>query len=225
MKITYKLLLFLCTNFIYSQDALRYRTDLNIQELTKKRNTTLTTKPNEQHYTNNSYIFGYLYYKEKKTDQEYYLRYNAFKDLIEISQGKESPEIVLKDSDISCIIGIKKYIYINNNPAIKKGYLELIYSNKENGLYAREKLIYKKAIKAITSLTPDIPAKYIRLKSYYVLSSNKELIKEIPSKRKGFIKSFIKIKQKKIKSFIRKNKIDLDNNSHVIKVYKFALNL
>lgn len=228
MRLSYVfIVLFLSSSIITAQDVLNERVQNTMQQLIKKRTNSSVKKANNDHYINKAYIKGAIYYDSKKTPEDYYLRYNAFKDLIEISQAGGGSDFVLEDENISCTIGASKYIYskLSKGDDIDEGYLKLIYNGENSALYEREIILYKEGKKARTSLTPDIPAKYVKFKSYYVIEKGNDIAKEIPTKRKKFIASFKKEHQKKIKLFIKKNKIDLEENSDAIKVYKYSKTL
>lgn len=173
-------------------------------------------------YINKPFVLGNIYYKDKKMSQEYYLRYNGLKDVIEISNNNES-DIILKNTRISCIINDSKYIYskLTNGNSKDRGYLKLIYTGTNNILYQREVVIYKEPRKTITTLTPNVRAKYIKFISFYKIDKGSNIAKKIPSTRKSFISTFKKQYQKDIKIFIKMENIDLRKEEDIVKFYKY----
>ena len=194
-----------------------------MNEIIKKRgnNNNAVKTPADKYYDDKSFLLGSVFYEGKKMPDEYYLRYNAIKDIIETSQNGVS-DFILPNEKISCTIWGEKYFYTKfyKGEDVKKGYLKLIFSGEDFKIYERETVVYKKGKKARTSLTLDIPAKYIKNNSFY-LKENNGIAKKISSKKKKFIKSFKKENQKDIKTFIKRNKTDLSNKNDVVKFYKY----
>jgi len=184
--------------------------------------TSLSAIPINNHYVEKPYVLGAIYYKGKKMSQNYHLRYNAFKDIIEISKDGES-DTVLENTRISCTIDDSKYIYskIQNGNTIDTGYLKLLYTGENSALYKREVILYKEAMKAKTTITPNIPARYVKFTYFYTIDKGSDIAIEIPSTKKSFITNFKKENQKNIEAFIKKEKINLNKNTDIIKVYKY----
>lgn len=179
----------------------------------------LDTEIINKDYVVTSYTLGKIYYKGKEVNQDFYLRYNGLKDIIEVSKdGKD--DTVLENTRISCTIGDSKYIYskLDNSD---RGYLKLIYEGKNSTIYEREIILLKKAKHAITSLTPDRRAKYVKFTSYYKIEKEGKIAQKISSSKKDFISNLKKEQQNPVKAFIKNEKINLRKKEDLIKVYKY----
>lgn len=168
------------------------------------------------------YALGYIYYKGKKMPQKYQLRHNGLKDIIEIENEKE-PDMILRNPRISCKIGSDKYVYskINNGNEIKPGYLKEIYLGKNVSLYEKTLLIYKDPKKALTSLTPDVKARYVKFTYIFKRTKDNKVAIKVPSNKKAFLNEFDKQYRKDIKNYIKSNKLNLAKAKDVIKAYKY----
>ncbi len=202
-----------------------YRVDELMLDLLAKKTNVKTGINNEAlnaDYINKPFVLGSIYYKDKKMSQEYYVRYNGLKDVIEISNNNES-DIILKNTRISCTIKDSKYIYskLTNGDRKNRGYLKLIYTGTNHTLYQREVVIYKEPRKTITTLTPNVRAKYIKFISFYKIDKGSKIAEKIPATKKSFISTFKKQYQKDIKAFIKAENIDLRKEEDIIKVYKY----
>ena len=154
------------------------------------------------------FLKGKIFFKGKETSEVYYLRYNGLSDLIEITKDGIS-DSVLRNTRITCLIGESNYVFakMKSGNNFENGYLKLIFSSENLKLYEREVVIYKKAKQSITSLTPDISARYIQFKSFYTIDQSSEIAHKVKLNKNNFIKSLDKKFRKKIALFIKKNSI------------------
>lgn len=209
-----------------AQDAITHNRSRNsMYELLSKKNNNYTPEINNKHYVNKLFLPGEIYYENKKTSGDYSLRYNAYKDLIELANNKES-DFVLRNPKISCKISGVKYVYTNyvKKDDLKQGYLKVLHKDDNFTLLERESIVFKEGRKAKTSLTASVPAKYIRYNSFYISKDNKPA-KEISNKKRTFLNNFDKKNKTKIKSFMKKKKINLKKSRDVIKLYKYINSL
>lgn len=219
-------LVFLLSFSVYAQDAITHNRSRNSMfELLSKKSDNSISEVNNKHYVNKLFLPGAIYYENKKTPGDYSLRYNAYKDLIELANNSES-DFVLRNPKISCKINGKKYVYRNylKNDNVKQGYLKVLYKNDNFTIYERESIIFREGRKAKTSLTPSIPAKYVKYNNFYISEGNKPA-KEISTKRRAFLSSFDSKNKSKVKTFIKKKKIDLEKGTDLVKVYKYISTL
>lgn len=220
--------LFLFSPIIKAQDGaviFNARGQHTINDLLKNKNKKTTNSvrtPGDEYYDDKSFLLGSIFYDDKKMPEEYYLRYNAIKDIVETSQNGVS-DYILSNKKISCTIWGEKYIYtdFSKGEKVKQGYLKLTHKGENFKIYERETIVYKKAKKAKTSLTLDIPAKFVKKNYFLIKKEGSKVVKSIPSKRKAFIKSFKKEHQKNIKTFLKKKKIDLKKSTDIIRVYNY----
>ncbi|MGB0890978.1 MAG: hypothetical protein ACPGUU_01405 [Flavobacteriaceae bacterium] len=176
-----------------------------------------------KYLTETPFAKGHIYYKGKKMPQEYQLRHNALKDIIEIHNEKE-PDMVLRNPRISCKIGDSKYVYtkINKGKEASPGYLKEVYAGKNTYIYEKEVLIYKNAKRANTTLTTDIKARYVKYNYIFKKDKGETIATKLPTKKTSFLNNFKKEYRNDVKNFMKENKIDLNKVDDVVKTYKYV---
>jgi len=175
-------------------------------------------------YFNKSFLPGYIYSSNKIISKESLLRYNAFKDEIEISKNLDF-EILLKHRDISCTIADKKYMYA---PFIKKegskfqnGYFNVIYEGNKYSLLFREIKIYKEAKVAKNSMTSSFPAKLVESRDFYFMDKSDDHAMIINSNKKKLLKNINPKYSKEIGDYIKKNNLNLKEKEDLISLFKY----
>ncbi|AMC10665.1 hypothetical protein Lupro_05145 [Lutibacter profundi] len=155
-------------------------------------------------YYNKIFISGNILYENKVASKVYALRYNAFRDEIEVSNG-DKIEYVTRDPKISCIIGIQKYTFqpFLKNKKTKVGYLVTIYQGKDFTLFERKVKKYKAEKKAKNSLTTSIPAKIVDVAELY-FSNSKRIATYVKPKKKVLLEKIAVEQRSKMNTFIKK---------------------
>jgi len=173
-------------------------------------------------YFNESFLFSKIFYKGQPFKEVFSARYNAFEDIIELDKGTHH-EALLKDENVTCEIGGALYIYQKFIPKkgkdTKLGYLKLLYKDSNKKLFIREHVRFKEAKPAKTSMTASFPAKFVQKQSFYFQNQNME--DAIPITKKSVLTVFEDIHKDEIKSYIKTNKLDLNNKNDLIKLFKF----
>jgi len=174
-------------------------------------------------YYNKIFIPGNILYENKIVSKIYALRYNAFRDEIEVSNG-DKIEYVTRDPKISCIIGIQKYTF---KPFVKDkkqksrvGYLVTIYQGNSFTLFERKVKKYKAAKKAKNTLTTSQPAKIIDVIDFYLSNSN-EIATYVKPKKKALLEIINSRDRSTMKTFISKKKLNLKLKKDLITFFKY----
>ena len=177
-------------------------------------------------YFNEKFTDSKIKYFDKTFKEIFYLRYNAFSDEIEMGKNKlqnKSVEIVQKNENIICYIGNETFVYKNYKNEIenlKEGYLTMIFEGKKSKIFRTKRKLFMEATQARTSLERAFPARYIDEISYYISLNDFSEITYLKLSKKS-ISKLIDNKEKRIKKFISDNKIKVNNEIDLIKVFNF----
>jgi|GEM_PF-2503145 len=192
------------------------------QSLTTDRTLQLADVEGSMYYLE-AFIPGQIYHSEKPFKQ-IPMRYNAFTDEIEVKrEGQSSPEALLKDAKISCLLNGERLIYVehlNKKGDVQKGYLVQHVSGNTYHFYERKSKTFKEGQQPKTSLHIPTPDKFVDKSEFYV-AKNSETPKFLPTSQKKLL-SFLGDKDGKLKSFIKNNQIDLSEKNDVQRLILFA---
>ena len=174
-------------------------------------------------YYNKIFISGNILYENKVVSKVYALRYNAFRDEIEISNG-DKIEYVTRDPKISCIIGTQKFTFKpfikDKKQKTKVGYLKTIYQGKDFTLFERKVKKYKAAKKAKNSLTTSQPAKIIDVTDFYFSNSN-DIATYVKPKKKALLEIINSKERSIMNTFISKKKLNLKLKKDLITFFRY----
>lgn len=154
----------------------------------------------------------------------YLMRYNAHEDQFEYL---DNDVVVLFPSKLgSTVIEIprlnKKYEYLNykDGNSYNYGFLALIYETENLKLFKKEKINFIEGIVPKTSYDRAYPDEYRRERDTFYCQVNGGEIDRIPNRRKQFTSMFDE-NEKEIDKFIRDNKLSLNNENDLIKLFEF----
>ena len=181
------------------------------------------------HYFNKDFKIAKLEYFGKELNDTGYMRYNAFRDEIEMADTQyqdETDVILLKSADVIPLINGERYEYLpyrleSGNAFI--GYLVNIYNGKKDKLYLKRKKTFMEAKIARTSLENSFPPRYVESEELYISSNGGTPVKLKQSKKS--IISYFKSNSDKVKKFIKSEKLKVSELSSIIKIFEFAENL
>ena len=181
------------------------------------------------HYFNKDFKIAKLEYFGKELNDTGYMRYNAFRDEIEMADTQyqvETDIILLKSADVIPLINGDRYEYLpyrleSGNAFI--GYLVNIYNGKNDKLYLKRKKTFMEAKIARTSLENSFPPRYVESEELYISSNGDTPVKFKQSKKT--IISYFKSNSDKIKKFIKSEKLKVNDLSSIIRIFEFAENL
>lgn len=176
-------------------------------------------------YMSNSFAPGQLYYGNELVGNLFY-RYNAYNEEVEIKQNNVEGETIRglgKDKKIR-LIALGKSMsfktFIDKNGNTKNGYLTLMYDG-EYKLYKHLKVTFKEAKKAPNSFVQGTPAKFSQFTEYYLESADGKRIDEVELSNKKLIQLVGGDKANELKSFLKKNKLKVNNENDLYKVMEF----
>ena len=159
------------------------------------------------HYFIKDFKIAKLEYFGKELNDTGYMRYNAFRDEIEMADTQyqdETDVILLKSADVIPLINGERYEYLpyrleSGNAFI--GYLVNIYDGKNDKLYLKRKKTFMEAKIARTSLENSFPPRYVESEELYI-SSNGDTPVKLKQSKKSII-SYFKSNSDKVKKFIK----------------------
>ena len=181
------------------------------------------------HYFIKDFKIAKLEYFGKELNDTGYMRYNAFRDEIEMADTQyqaETDVILLKSADVIPLINGERYEYLpyrleSGNAFI--GYLVNIYDGKKDKLYLKRKKTFMEAKIARTSLENSFPPRYVESEELYISSNGDTPVKFKQSKKT--IISYFKSNSDKVKKFIKSEKLKVSELSSIIRIFEFAENL
>ena len=176
------------------------------------------------HYFDADFNEATLEYFGKELNDTGYMRYNAFRDEIEMADTpsqSESDVILIKSADVIPLINGERYQYLpyrleSGNAYI--GYLINIFDGQKDKLFLKKKKTFMEAKIARTSLENSFPPRYIDDTKIYLSISGDTPI-AVKNSKKSVLKLFNK--SGNLKKFIKSEKIKLNNLESFIEVIKF----
>ena len=181
------------------------------------------------HYFDNKFRVAKLEYFGKELNDTGFMRYNAFRDEIEMADTQsqsESDVILIKSADVIPLINGERYEYLpyrleTGNAYI--GYLIKIFDGQRNKLFLKKKKTFMEAKIARTSLENSFPPRYVESIELYISKEGNTPIK-LKQSKKALINIFGD-NSDEIKKFIKVNRLKISDLSSVIKIFEFAENL
>ena len=181
------------------------------------------------HYFDENFRIAKLEYFGKELSDTGYMRYNAFRDEIEMADTPsqiESDLVLIKSADVIPLINGERYEYLphrleTGNAHI--GYLIKIFNGERDNLFLKKKKTFMEAKIARTSLENSFPPRYVESIELYISSNGGTPVKLKQSKRS--LINFFGEKSDKIKKFIKSERIKVSELSSVVKIFEFAENL
>ena len=181
------------------------------------------------HYFNRNFEVATLDYFGKELNDKGFMRYNAFRDEIEMASTttqNESDLILMKSNDIVPVISGEKYLYIPHRLEDGRayiGYLILLYEGKKNTVYLKRHKVFMEEVIARTGLENPFPPRFVDEVKIYVSQNGDTPTPFKQSKRAVY--SFFKENSDKIKKFIKANRLKVSNPKSIIRIFEFADNL
>ena len=181
------------------------------------------------HYFDKKFRIAKLVYFGKELNDTGYMRYNAFRDEIEMADTPsqtESDLVLIKSADVIPLINGERYEYLphrleSGNAYI--GYLIKIFNGKRDKLFLKKKKTFMEAKIARTSLENSFPPRYVESIELYISSNGDTPVKLKQSKRS--LINFFGEKSDKIKKYIKSERLKVSEFSSIIKIFEFAENL
>lgn len=154
-------------------------------------------------------------------------RFNAYNGEMEIDLGNKVIALDQnKPYEVTFLKGnivYKTYTYIKKSGVSKNGFLKVISQAKNYELLKEESIKYKEKVIAETTYQKDKPARFVAEKPKYFFKKG-NVVKEIPTRKKDLAKMYPE-NSKKIKAFIKENKISSDEEADLIKLAEYLATL
>ena len=181
------------------------------------------------HYFNDNFEVATLDYFGTELNDKGFMRYNAFRDEIEMASTttqNESDLILMQSKDIVPVISGEKYLYLPyrlDDGRAQIGYLILLYEGKKNTVYIKKKKVFMEEVVARTGLENPFPPRFVDEVKIYV-SENGDTPNPLRTKKKAVI-SFFKENSDKVRKFIKANRLKVNEPNDIIRIFEFADNL
>ena len=232
MKPVYILLFisFFFSTELFSQSGLGVMVDRAQQAFTDLANRSKrTAKPANiqgSHYFNERFEVATLDYFGTELNDKGFMRYNAFRDEVEMASTtsqNESDLVLMKSNDIVPYIGGEKYLYIPHRLEDGRayiGYLVLLHEGNNHTVYIKRQKVFMEEVVARTGLENPFPPRFVDNIQIYV-STKGDTPVPLKQSKKG-VSSFFKENSDKVRKFIKANKLKVSETDAIIKVFEFA---
>ena len=170
-----------------------------------------------------------LEYFGKELNDSGYMRYNAFRDEVEMADtpGQEESDLILiKSKDVIPLINGERFEYLPHRVEGGRayiGYLVNIFNGIENKLFLKRKKTFMEAKIARTSLENSFPPRYVESTEIYI-SKNGDTPVSLKTSKKSII-NFFGSNSDKVKKYIKDQKLKTSEISSLIQIFEFAENL
>lgn len=178
-------------------------------------------------YEDENFQKGKVYYKDEYLGDFYY-RHNAYNSEVEVKntlQKEEKQKALIKDEHVVLILasGEKmRFMQITaNNGEIEDAYLTQLNEGDKHLLYRRTHVIYSEAIPAANSMVNPKPSKFTHFTEYYLGDDKSNRPSKLPTKKSKFAKAMKAQTGTDITSYLKENKIQLDNEADLKKTIAY----
>jgi len=167
-----------------------------------------------------------LEYFGKELNDSGYMRYNAFRDEVEMADtpGQEESDLILiKSKDVIPLINGERFEYLPHRVEGGRayiGYLVNIFNGIENKLFLKRKKTFMEAKIARTSLENSFPPRYVESTEIYI-SKNGDTPVSLKTSKKSII-NFFGSNSEKVKKYIKNQKLKTSEVSSLIQIFEFA---
>ncbi len=175
-------------------------------------------------YNNPSYLTGNVYRKNELLATGVALRYNAIADEMEIKESisfdDEEAKVLTKSPDIFVKIVDDIFVFVPYQGGVEGGgYFEVLFEGKKVDLFKKHVKSFSKGKKATSSITRDVPAKFVDKPVYYIVLKNGKFY-ELPSSRSKKIRVFGE-HQDAMKEYVNRKKLDLNDEADLKKAVMY----
>ncbi len=170
----------------------------------------------DEAYANVNFITGNIYQEDQLIKSGVPMRFNAYADEIEIktSSSDQSYSALVKDPSIFVKMGMDLYVLVPLQGSNEKGgYFNVLYDGKTYDLYKKTKATFREGQEAKSSYGRDTKPSFSKNITYYLVDDGRFL--EMPSSKNRILK-MMDSKSSEMKQFIKKNKLDLNNERDLI---------
>ncbi len=175
-------------------------------------------------YENYEFVLGSVYQNDTLKGKDIPLRFNVVSKQFEVKETLFTP-----NSEISNLEKIPNLIIkINdktfeltpfNGSFIQGDYLEVLYTGTQVDLYKKHYKDVRYPIKASTSLTRDVPAKFTDEPTYFIVTKRKKFY-ELPKSRNNKFKVFGQ-NENLMEKYAKKSKLDINEEKDLITLVEY----
>ena len=167
-------------------------------------------------YNNPSYLTGNVYRENELLATNVALRYNAIADEMEIKESIASSDddakVLTKSPDIFVKINENIFVFVPYQGGIEGGgYFQVLYEGKKVDFFKKIIKDFTDAKKATSSITRDIPARFVDKPVYYLVTKDGKFY-EMPKSRNKKLKVFGE-RRDEMKKYITDKNLDIDKEA------------
>lgn len=170
-------------------------------------------------YINETYLSAKLSYSEVN----YFVRYNAYLDEMEIEISGKSYYLPKSNNYTVTFEGVNKVYQLSNydeKGTQKKGFFVVLVDGNKASLLVKEKIKLYDEVPAKLGFTKYEPPTLKRIKNEFYIDFKDEIIIKSPTNKKYFSNLFL-TKSKEIELYIKKNKLNIKNESDLIQIFNY----
>lgn len=156
--------------------------------------------------------------KDKKT---FFVRYNAYKDEMEIQRGNDAYYLSrFYDLPITFIGTNEVYKMFDYDKGKKTGYFLLLNEGDKISLLLKQTIKFYEAHKAKTGYGKSEPKRLEREDDVLYYSNKENIAVKLPKKKKDIL-GLLDSKEKDIESYIKQNDLNLKKKEDLVKLFSF----
>lgn len=175
-------------------------------------------------YFMDEFLPGSIYENNEVVASEYYFRYNAIQDVVEVKESPDADDseikILTKAPDIYVKIKNDLFFYNTGDSNTEhNGYFQVLVVGNKFNLYKKLNKVVYPAKKARNSFEKDILATYKDKPLYYIVDQDGTFY-DIPDSKKKRVNAFGN-KKADINKFIKHSKLNIDEEHNLVKAFKY----
>lgn len=193
-------------------------------------NKSITFKPEEVHYAgsayeNDEFVSGIIYKNGTVLANNVGLRYNAFRDEMEVKMNLSAPDasakVMIKHPDIYVKMLNKLFVFSPTREGMSRPrYFMVLTEGERADLYKKINKEYIEGSEAMTSLTRDIPTTYKEKESYFLVDKKTGAFVEFPSSKNAKFNLFKDLK-KEVKNYAKEERLNVNKEWALQKVVAY----
>ncbi|RMA65665.1 hypothetical protein [Ulvibacter antarcticus] len=173
-------------------------------------------------YSNVDFLQGNIYKDKKLAQTGVLMRYNMFSDEIEIKNSSTDKTYGALIQDASVFVKIFNDIYVFapfQGSNANGHYFKVVTEGTNFDLYKKEEVTYQPPYAPKTTYEREKPAEWVKNETYFLVSKSGDYY-ELPNSKSKILK-VMKNKEKDVKDYIKKNKLDLDKEKDLEKLVDY----
>lgn len=179
-------------------------------------------------YYNDNFLQGKIYRNDTIVSKDIAIRYNIYSNEIEVKESVDQHDSLAKPLTKSPAIAVSieedYFFFLPYNDKIEEGsYFQRIFRGKKVSLIKTTEKEFATPKTGSSSITRDIKGAFIDRNTFFLMDPNGKLY-ELPKKRKKKLLVFGS-KKGEVENFVRKFKLNLNNEEELIKVVNYFDNL